>query len=349
MDIIKYFQQAINQKASDLHLVAGNKPYLRIDGELTAIEEQLLDNAALHEALKAIVNSERLELFDVNKELDISTEVLQHRFRINLHYQENKIGLTARLIKIQIPSPQELGFNQTMVDLTRLRDGLILVTGPSGCGKSTTLATMIELINQTRKAHIITIEDPIEYIFNDNKSVVEQREVGSDTLSFAAALKHILRQDPNVIMIGEMRDTETMSAALTAAETGHLVLSTLHTNSAPETVGRLVDSFPTHRRQQILTQLSLVLRAVICQTLLPRLGGGLIAAREIMINNQAVANLIATSKISQLPSVIKTSYREGMIDVNKSIELLYEQGWIDEVTSKNYQRNLETKATYFNE
>jgi len=348
MDLEYYFKEAVERHASDLHLVAGNKPYLRLDGQLVALSNDIIANQALTEALKKIISPERLQLFYANKELDFSAEIAGHRFRINLHYQESKIGLSVRLIKKQIPSPNEVGFNQTIIDFCHLRDGLILVTGPSGCGKSTTLATMINIINNSRQSHIITIEDPIEYIFQDNKSVVEQREVGSDTLSFASALKYVLRQDPNVIMIGEMRDPETMAAALTAAETGHLVLSTLHTSNASETITRIVDSFPAQHRQQILTQLSLALRAVIAQQLIIGKIGGQVAAREIMINNQAVSNLIATNKIPQISSVIKTSYQDGMMDMNKAVDTLYEQGLIDERAARSYQRDLSTKAMYDN-
>lgn len=346
MDLEQYFKEAISRQASDLHLAAGNKPYLRIDGQLTPVSNDIVDNDELDLALTHIIGEERMRNFHASKELDASVELAGSRFRINLHYQEGKVGVSARLIKNDIPSPNEIGFTTPIINLTKMRDGLILVTGPSGSGKSTTLAAMLGLINDNRKAHVITVEDPIEYIFKDNKSVIEQREVGADTLSFAAALKHVLRQDPNVIMIGEMRDAETMAAALTAAETGHLVLSTLHTITAPETIARIVDSFPAHRKQQILTQLSLTLRAVVAQQLLPRVGGGLVAAREIMINNQAIANLIATNKIVQIGTVIKTSYKDGMIDMNRAVDDLLTDGEIDDITARNYKRDLSTKAVY---
>lgn len=344
MNLEQYFQEAVRRKASDLHLVGGNKPYLRVDGELMPLSNEPINNEELDTALATVVGTERMQLFHASKELDSSVEMAGVRFRINLHYQEGQIGVSARLINSVIPRPNDLGFNESIVNMSKMRDGLILVTGPSGSGKSTTLAALIGLINDSRRSHIVTIEDPIEYIFQDNKSVIEQREVGSDTLSFAAALKHVLRQDPNVIMIGEMRDAETMAAALTAAETGHLVLSTLHTITAPETIARIIDSFPSHRKQQILTQLSLTLRAVIAQQLLPKVGGGLVAAREIMINNQAIANLISTDKIIQITTVIKTSYREGMVDMNKSVDRLLEEGLIDQLTAQNYKRDLGTKS-----
>jgi len=346
MEFQDYFKFAIDRRASDLHLIAGNKAVLRVDGELLFINDEYLDNKFLEESLVKVLEPNRLKEFRDNKELDFSYQVFGHRFRVNLHYQESMIGISARLIQLDAPKPEQVGFTDPMLNLTRLKDGLILVTGPSGAGKSTTLATMVGIINNTRRAHVVTVEDPIEYIFNDNLSIVEQREVGSDTLSFANALKYVLRQDPNVIMIGEMRDLETISAALTAAETGHLVLSTLHTNSAPEAVARIIDSFPTYRKQQVLTQLSLSLRAIISQQLIPRIGGGQVAAREILINNPAIANLIRENKISQIGNVIKTGYQEGMIDMNKSVEILNEQGLIDDVTAERYKRDMETRGMY---
>ena len=342
-----YFKQAIEKEASDLHLVVGNKPALRVDGELVFIGEEIIDEKFMESSLISILDSNRTKLFNTNRELDFSIEIFQNRFRINLHFQSGKIGLAARRIKAQVPTTNEIGFTDAMVRMTELKDGLILVTGPSGSGNSTTLAAMINAINENRNSHIITIEDPIEYIFADKKSVVEQREVGYDTLSFASALKYVLRQDPNVIMIGEMRDPETIEAALTAAETGHLVLSTLHTASAPDTVARIVDSFPAHRKQQVLVQLSLTLRGVVSQQLIPKIGGGLVASREVMINNPAVSNLILENKVNQLATVIKTNYQLGMIDMEKSVERLVGEGLVDESIAERYKRNTETKGIYY--
>lgn len=347
MDISLYFKQAIEQKASDLHLAAGSVPALRIAGELIKMDEDVLSNKALKDAIYTIIDSKTQERFRRKRELDISKEFFGCRFRINLHYQEGKIALTARLVPKNIPEPGEIDFNEVIYKLTHLNDGLILVTGPSGSGKSTTLATMINLINKERRAHIITIEDPIEYMFEEKQSIIEQRELGHDTKSFAGALKYALRQDPNVIMVGEMRDLETIAAAITAAETGHLVISTLHTSTAPETIERVVDVFPAHRQQQVLNQLASVLRAVIGQQLLPKIGGGRIVAREIMINNQAVANLIRRNQLEQIHSVIQTSYKEGMITMNKYIDNLLEHRLISETVAKNRKRDLETKAMYY--
>ncbi len=347
MDISSYFKQAIERKASDLHLVAGSVPALRIGGDLIKLNHDLLDAAELEQAIFSLIDNETKERFERKRELDFSQAFFGARFRINLHYQEGKIGLTARLVPQVIPKPEELGFDETIYKLTHLKDGLIIVTGPSGSGKSTTLASMIDIINRERMANIITIEDPIEYLFKEEQSIIEQRELGHDTRSFATALKYALRQDPNVIMVGEMRDSETVAAALTAAETGHLVLSTLHTSTAAETINRIVDVFPAHKQQQVLFQLASTLRAVIAQQLLPKIGGGRVAAREIMFNNSAVSNLIRTNQIKQIYTVIQTSQREGMITLNKSIDKLYKQGLISEITASHSKRNLETQAVYY--
>ena len=273
MDISFYFKQAIEKNASDLHLAAGSIPALRIGGELVKLNHGVvIDNDDLEQAVYALIDKKTRERFARRRELDFSQEFFGSRFRVNLHYQEGKIGLTARLVPNVIPDPAALDFDEKIYNLTHLNDGLILVTGPSGSGKSTTLACMLNIINQERRAHIITIEDPIEYLFSEKQSIIEQRELGHDTMSFASALKYALRQDPNVIMLGEMRDAETIAAALTAAETGHLVISTLHTSAAPEAVSRIVDAFPSRQQQQILNQLASTLRAVIAQQRRP--GGG---------------------------------------------------------------------------
>lgn len=347
MDIKKYFESAIKSNASDVHLVSGNKPSLRIKGVLEAIDETILESADLEAAIFSLMPPANVEKFKKDKELDFALDIAGGHFRINLHQQEGKIGLTARMVPEKIPTPKEIGFDETLYQLSHLNQGLILVTGPSGSGKSTTLAVMIDLINKERKAHIITIEDPIEFQFKEKRSIIEQRELGRDTKSFEEALKRALRQDPNVIMVGEMRDLETVSATLTAAETGHLVLSTLHTNAAAETIERVVDMFPAHQQQQILQQLSSVLRAVISQQLLPRKDGGVVVAREILINTPAVANLIREDKIAQIPSAIQTGRSEGMITMGAAIKNLYEQGIISKQTYENRTRDGETLGTYY--
>lgn len=347
MDISQYFKEAIEKKASDIHLVSGSIPALRIHGDLIKLNHHPLDGEELKKALYDMIGKETIERFEKKKELDFSQEFFGARFRLNLHMQEGKIAIAGRLVPKYVPRPEEIDFSEVIYKLTHLQDGLILVTGPSGNGKSTTLATMIDIINQERKSHILTIEDPIEYLFEEKQSIIEQREVGSDTNSFARALKYALREDPNVIMVGEMRDLETISACLTAAETGHLVLSTLHTSTAAETISRIVDVFPAHQQQEILNMFSTVLRGIIAQQLLPKVGGGRVAAREILINNQAVGNLIRRNQIGQLESVIQTSQKEGMMTMNKAIDRLYEKGLIDAEVAKNRKRNLETQAVYY--
>lgn len=347
MDLPYYFKQAIDQKASDLHLVEGSAPALRISGELIKLGNETIPFGELRYAAYAILDRKSRERFKRKKDLDVSWEFFDERFRVNLHYQGGRIGLAARLIPGHIPTPSEIDLSEAVVRMARLRDGLVLVTGPSGVGKSTTLATLINIINNERRAHIITIEDPVEYIFEDSLSIVEQRELGRDTRNFSEALKFALRQDPNVIMVGEMRDAETISAAMTAAKTGHLVLSTLHTTTAAETVERIVDYFPPQSQQLIAGQLSTVLRGVISQQLLPAKNGSLVCAREVMIVNRAIANLIRTSQIEQINTVIQTCYKDGMITMNAAIEKLYNAGLISATVARNRKRDLETKAVYY--
>jgi len=347
MDIKKYFELALKNKASDLHLVSGNKPTLRVQGNLEFIAEAVLKSGELESAVFSLMAEDNIAIFKKTKELDFALDIAGGHFRVNLHQQEGQIALAARVIPEDIPAPKEIGFDETIYQLSHLNQGLILVTGPSGSGKSTTLAVLINLINKERRAHIITIEDPIEFIFKEDQSIIEQRELGRDTHSFSEALKRALRQDPNVIMVGEMRDLETISATLTAAETGHLVLSTLHTNTAAETIERIVDMFPAHRQQQILLQLASVLRAVICQQILPKKGGGIVVAREIMINTPAIANLIREDKIAHLPSAMQTGRSEGMVPMRSSIKSLYQQGIIDRQIYLNRTQDGETLGTYY--
>lgn len=332
--IKSYFEHAIKKNASDLHLVAGELPMIRVSGVLEEVEDKKLPIKELEEGIKGLLTKFQRERFEKELELDFSFGLDDTRFRVNIHQQEGKIGLAARLIPKEIPSPEFLRFTPMMRELPKMYDGLVLVTGPTGCGKSTTLAAMIELINQERQAHIVTVEDPIEFVFEDKKSLIEQREVGVDTKSFHEALKRVLRQDPNVILVGEMRDPETISATLTAAETGHLVFSTLHTPSAAESVERIVDVFEGYKQKQVLVQLSSVLRAVISQQLLPTKKGGLVAAREILINTSAAANLIRENKIAQINSVIQTGADEGMITLANDIQNLLKEGIITEETAK---------------
>lgn len=330
MKIDKYFQLAIEKKASDVHLVGGAFATLRISGQLTPLDKTLLSKAEMVTLVQELISKEQMIEFERERELDFAYGFDSWRFRINLHFQKGVMGLSARLIPKKVPEPSELGFDETLYSLTKLNSGLILVTGPSGSGKSTTLAAMIEIMNRERRAHIITIEDPIEFVYTDAQSLIEQREVGFDTHSFAGALKYVLRQDPNIILVGEMRDLETIQAALTAAETGHLVLSTLHTQTAATTVERIIDMFEGARQRQVLLQLAGALRAVVSQQLIPALKGGLVAAREIMMMNPAIANLIRENKIAQIPSVIQTSLKDGMITMEAAVKKLYQEGIISD-------------------
>jgi len=347
MELEPYFKTAIENNASDLHLVEGSVPALRVSGELIRFKEKAIPYGELRHALYLYLDKHTKDRFERKRDMDMSMEFFDNRFRVNLHFQGGKIGLTARLVPKRIPTPKEIGLNEAIYSLTHLKDGLILVTGPSGTGKSTTLAVMLDIINAERRSHIITIEDPIEYDFTDKQSIVEQRQLGRDTTGFADALKYALRQDPNVIMVGEIRDFETISAALTAAKTGHLVLSTLHTTTAPETVERIVDFFSLQNQNSIASQLASVLRAVISQQLLPKKTGKLVAAREIMINNRAIANLIRSNKIEQIYSTIQTGAKDGMITMNKSIDNLLKNGVISEDVARNRKRDLETQAVYY--
>ncbi|MBI2037669.1 MAG: PilT/PilU family type 4a pilus ATPase [Candidatus Magasanikbacteria bacterium] len=330
-----YFKEAIKQEASDLHLVGGELPMLRVEGELKQLDDKPLNNKELLAEINELLTKEQQEKYQQDKDLDISYADGDIRFRVNLHQQVENVGLTARVVPAEIPSPEDLHFEPTLLEMTNLLDGLVLVTGPTGCGKTTTIAAMIEEINKTRKSHIITIEDPIEFVFKDKQSLIEQREVGMDTNSFASALKYVLRQDPNVIFVGEMRDPETIATVLTAAETGHLVFSTLHTPTAAEAVERIVDVFEGAKQKQVLIQLSSVLRGVVAQQLLPAKDGGRVPAREILINTPAVANLIRNNEVGQIKSAIQTSAKDGMETMENSVKRLLKEGWITEEVAEN--------------
>lgn len=330
--IATFFEKAIELEASDLHLVAGEHPVVRLHGQLQSIGEGPLDAASLEVDIYGLMNEKQKAEYEKTHELDLGHTVNSTRFRLNIHQQDGKIGLAARRIPAVIPTPDALNFEAPLLELPELMDGLVLVVGPTGQGKSTTIASLINEINKKRKAHIVTIEDPIEFMFQDDQSLVEQRQVGSDTTSFAAALKHVLRQDPDVIFVGEMRDPETIATALTAAETGHLVFSTLHTSNAAEAVERIVDVFEGAKQKQILIQLSAVLRAVVAQQLVPSVDGKLVAVREVLINTPAVANLIRENNITQIKSAMQTGAKVGMITMENALKALVENGTISEET-----------------
>ncbi|MDZ4221596.1 MAG: PilT/PilU family type 4a pilus ATPase [Patescibacteria group bacterium] len=338
---------AAQQKASDLHLVADMPPILRIDGTLAPIKGRGgLSQELLQELLFGILTEPQKEKFIRERDLDLSHEIAGlARYRINMHWQKGKPGLVARVVTNTIPGMSQINMPEAAYRLARGKDGLILVTGPTGCGKSTTLAAMINLINAERNANIITLEDPIEFVFEPTDSIVTQRELGSDVLTFASGLKHSLRQDPDVIMVGEMRDLETIAATMTLAETGHLVLATLHTINAAQTVDRIIDVFPPYQQDQIRVQLSMSLRGVISQRLLLKQGGGRVAAREILLNNSAVSNLIRENKIAQIKTVIQTSAETGMMTMDQDIKRLYQEGTISKETATSNMLDPRTLAT----
>ena len=332
IDIKNLLRYAVDKDASDLHFTEGLPPTLRIDGVLQHTTYPVLSREDNKRIIYSILNDAQKVRFETELELDISLYIPDlSRFRVNVHMQRGSIEAAFRVIPSRVKTIEELGLPAIVADLARKPNGLVLATGPTGMGKSTTLAAMVDLINSERQALIISIEDPIEYVHKNKKSIVKQREVGSDTRSFANALKHALRQDPDVILVGEMRDLETISTAITAAETGHLVLSTLHTPDAPQTIDRLIDIFPPHQQKQIMIQLAGSLQGVICQQLLSKRNStGRVVACEIMTAIPAVRSLIREQKTEQLPTVIQTNAKNGMITMDKALKKLYEAGMIDE-------------------
>jgi len=320
------FEHAAAIGASDLLITARTPPIIRVDGELHPALEIPLRPEMTKRLIWSLLNETQQEMFERNRELDFSLAVTGSlRFRANIYYQKGAVSGAFRLIPRVIPSLESLGLPPIVKELTLRSKGLILVTGPTGSGKTTTQAAMIDLINRMQRCHIVTIEDPIEFIHENQKSIVDQREVYADTLSFTNALKYILRQDPDIILVGEMRDIETIAAALTAAETGHLVIATLHTNDSIQSIDRIVDVFPPHQHSQIRVQLSFALIAVIAQQLIPQASGqGRILATEILIKNHAVGTHIREAKTHQTRSIMEASRREGMITMDNRLKELYE-------------------------
>jgi twitching motility protein PilT len=322
MEMLEILQIAVQKKASDVHIVPLRKPMLRISGSLVPIEEYpVLSPDDTKNLIYSILYDEQKQKFEENWELDCSFDVPNlSRFRVNVLIQKNGIGAVLRLISSSIPTPESLGLPPAVVNLADMPRGLILVTGPTGSGKSSTLACLVDIINTKRDDHILTIEDPIEFVYGIKNCVVTQREIGMHSKKFESALKTSLRQDPDVILIGEMRDLETIQAAITLAETGHMVFGTLHTTDAPQTIDRIVDVFPPYQQTQVRMQLSVSLQAVVCQQLLPRKDGqGRVAAREIMIITSAIANLIREGKTHQIYSALETGAKVGMVSMDKSI------------------------------
>lgn len=330
MEIKELLLLCIEKKASDLHLTENEPPILRISGKLQRTSLGKLSAEDVKKIIYGVLTDPQKEMFERQLELDFSLSLPKmDRFRVNVHMQRGSVEAAFRRVPLEVPSFEQLGLPSILMDLSRRPNGLVLVTGPTGMGKTTTLAAMINLINQERESLIVTIEDPIEFVFQNKKSVVKQREVYSDTRSFADALRHVLRQDPNVIVVGEMRDLETISTTLTAAETGHLVLATLHTPDAPQTVERIIDVFPPHQQQQVKLQLADSLQAVVSQLLLPHASGqGLVLATEIMVATAGVRNLIREQEIEQIPTLMQTGTQYGMKTMDRSLKELVKSGVI---------------------
>lgn len=343
MEIRDLLLMCIEKKASDLHFTENESPILRIDGRLHRTNLPNLKKDDLKKMVYSILTNPQKELFEKELELDFSLALPElDRFRVNVHLQRGTVEAAFRRVPLKIPNILELGLPPIVVDLARKPNGLVLVTGPTGVGKTTTLAAMIDLINNEKECLIICIEDPIEFIHNNNKSIIKQREVYADTRSFAEALRHALRQDPNVIVVGEMRDLETISTTLTAAETGHLVLATLHTPDAPQTIQRIIDVFPPHQQQQVKLQLADCLQGVISQLLLPNASGkGRVLATEVMIATAGIRNLVREQEIEQIPTLIQTGSQYGMKTMDKCLKELFQQGLITLDTAMSKVKNVD--------
>jgi twitching motility protein PilT len=329
-DLIKYLEQGINNNASDLHLSVSAVPALRIDGKLHSIEgTHPLNTQDLEALIESMLSEEQKKKLISKKELDFSLSFKEKvRLRINVYYEKGNLAAAFRLIPYKIKTIEELGLPPILERFSSQNQGLVIVTGPTGHGKSTTLAAMVDYINKTRASHVITIEDPIEYVFQNNKSLIKQREVGTDTKTFTSGLRSSLREDPNVVLVGEMRDLESIETALILAETGHLIITTLHANNAAETADRVVSVFPPHQQQQIRFQLANVLTGVISQRLIPKISGGRVPVAEIMISNHGIRNIIREGKTYQLTNVINTSMSEGMISMDKVLADMVSKGEI---------------------
>ncbi len=348
MDLQKLLTEVIDSNASDLHLMIGIPPMIRVDGELRAMpSREILERETLESIVYSLLTPEQKELLLTNKELDFSFGFGKSqygdlgRFRVNAYFQTGSLSAVFRFLPPSVRTIDDLLLPKILHSFSQLKQGLVLVCGPTGHGKSTTIAAIINEINQDRASHILTIEDPIEYVYPKGRSIISQREMTTDTHSWAMALRSALREDPDVVLVGEMRDNETMSAALTVAETGHLVLSTLHTNSASQSIDRIVDSFPSHQQAQIRIQLSATLKGIVSQRLLSRLGGGRVAAVEVLIGTPAVSSNIREGKTHLIDSVIQTSQDVGMITLEASLSQLVLAGAITLETAQSYSMHPE--------
>ncbi len=335
------FALAVRKSASDILITAGSPPILRLSGSLKPVTAAPLGRDDTKKWCYSVLSADQIARFERERELDFSFDYQgKYRFRGNLYWQRGNVAAAFRLIANEIPSLEQLKLPAVLREFALRPQGLFIVTGPTGHGKSTTQAAMIDIINSERECHVVTIEDPIEFLHRNRRSVIDQREVGEDTHSFAAALKHVLRQNPDVILVGEMRDIETMSTALTAAETGHLVLATLHTNDSVQAVDRIVDSFPSHQQGQVRSQLAFSLLAILSQRLLPRAdGAGLQVVVEILVNSPAVAHMIRDGKGHQIYSAMETSGREGMVTLDHALKQMALEGTITFEEAKKRMRN----------
>ena len=343
-------EQMVKMGASDLHLTVGSPPVVRVDGKLQRIpQHDVLTGEQIKKLAYSMLNDKQKLKFEQNSELDLSFGVEQmSRFRCNMFMQRGNVAVAIRQIPYNVRSFEELGLPKVVAEFSKLPRGLVLVTGPTGSGKSTSLASIIDKINRERAVHIITVEDPIEYLHRHQMAIVNQREVYADTQSFSAALKYALREDPDVVLVGEMRDLETIEAALSISETGHLAFATLHTNSCAETINRIVDVFPTNQQEQVRVNLSFVLQAVVSQTLIPKVGGGRVMALEVMIATPAIRAIIRDDKVHQLYSMIQSGQKYGMKTMNQSLAELYQAGKISINDAMNYSHNTQELGEMLN-
>ncbi len=338
MDINQLLEFTINKKASDLHLLSGAPPMIRVNGSLSPVTGiEPLNAEQVRDLVFALVNEEQKEILSVNKEIDFSFNFQnKSRFRVNAYHQKGNLAAALRFIPSEIPKIDELNLPEICHTFTKLRQGFVLITGPSGHGKSTTLASIIDEIAQTRPVHIVTIEDPIEYIFTHQKAIVSQREIRADTHSWQVALRSCLREDPDVVMVGEMRDYETIASALTIAETGHLVFATLHTNSAAQTIDRIIDVFPAHQQEQVRTQFASSFEALLSLRLLPSLEGGRLPAVEVLVSNSAVRNAIREKKTHLIDTILQTSASLGMKTLEMDLASLVKKGKVSLETARAF-------------
>lgn len=338
LELNKLLSVVLERDSSDLHLMVGEPPVIRVDTQLIRLDNyQVLSNDNISDLLNVLLTPVQKQMFEKDMQIDFSYAFKDNiRFRVNAYRQKGVLGVALRVVPNHIKTVEELNLPSTIRKFIERKQGLVLMVGPTGHGKSTALAALINEINNTRAEHILTIEDPIEFVFTPNKSIISQRELYLDTPSFASSLRSALREDINVVLVGEIRDLESISSALTVAETGHLVFATLHTNDAGQSIDRIVDVFPAEQQQQIRGQLASVLVGVVSLRLLPKVGGGRVPAYEIMMANHAVRNVIRDNKIYEIPNIIHTSLEEGMVPLDKTLALLVKQGQVEFEVAQNY-------------